>query len=121
MLEKNIILTTKDSEGRVVVLNPATSMYAVSGLKEYIQKKFDQFFTKIKGIFVMQEVGKELTSNDFTDEYKDKVDNLAVTSVKNIQINGQTIETVDGTITINTETVTPSMDDQTIEDIFNNI
>ena len=121
MVEKNILMTTKDKNGQTVIIRPYTSMYNVEGLQEYISKKFAQFLIKIKGIFVMQEEGKELSTNDFSNYYKDKLDNLAVKNVTQVSVNGQTIETIDGTVEITTEAVIDTASDNDIEEIFNKI
>lgn len=40
------------------------------------------FYQKIKQVFVKQESGKGLSTNDFTDEYKNKLESLGVTKIK---------------------------------------
>ena len=45
--------------------------------KKYLnQAGLAYFFARLKEIFVQEEEGKGLSSNDFTDEYKDRVDTL---------------------------------------------
>ena len=122
MREKNTLLTIKDPKtDEIIVLRPVTSMYQVEGLREYIEKKFVQFLNKIKTVFVMQEAGKSLSSNDFSDKYKAQLDNLKSENVTNITLNGHTIETVDGTVEINTETVAPVISLNDIEELFKSI
>lgn len=122
MREKNTLLTIKDPKtNEIIVLRPVTSMYQVEGLKEHIEKKFSQFLNKIKTIFVMQEAGKSLSSNDFSDKYKTQLDNLKYENVTNITVNGQTVEAIDGRVEINTETVAPGISLEDIENLFKSI
>lgn len=121
MVEKNILLTKKGQTGETIVLKPVTSISNVTGLREYISSRLDHFLTRIRGIFVEKQAGKELSSNDFTDSYKEKIDNLEEKTIKNLTVNGEVVETIDGTVTINTEAIVETLDDGEIEDLFKSI
>lgn len=122
MREKNTLLTLKDPRtNEIIVIRPVTSIGNIEGLKNYIERKLDLFLKKLKEIFVEQETGKSLSTNDFSDKYKAQLDNLKTENVTNITVNGQTVQAIDGTVEITTETVAPAMSVEEIEDIFNSI
>lgn len=91
----------------------------LAGLEEYNAK----LNAKMEEKFVKQEEGKGLSSNDFTNEYKKKIDDLAYTPIAinsfsnsvNTAEMGSTVTDVTLSWTLNKEPVSQKLDSETLD------
>ena len=94
-------------------------------LKVVTLEGLSYFLTKIQNIFVAQESGKALSTNDYTDDEKLKLSGIPSAAEENtintIKINGSALEPSEKTVDIALEDYIPDISSAEIDEIIANI